>query len=84
MPVGAFVTFESEEGINRCLKAAEKKSPVRILGEPLQAQAATEPTNIIWENREVTPLSRMFRLLLVVITVMVIFLVFFGVIVYLK
>lgn len=51
VPVGAFITFENEEGLQRCLSLQINKNNVKILGEKPHVKPATEPTNIIWENR---------------------------------
>jgi hypothetical protein len=51
VPVGAFITFESEEGLQRCLSLRNSESKVQILGEKPKLKEAPEPTNIIWENR---------------------------------
>ena len=64
-PVCAFITFESDDGYNEALTFARKgwlKSGVdgatgedgpKILGKEPAFVAATEPTNIIWENRHI-------------------------------
>lgn len=57
-PVSAFVTFETEEGYLRALKSTEN---ITLLGERAVMTQASEPTNIIWENREVGFISRFFR-----------------------
>lgn len=57
-PVSAFVTFETEEGYLRALQATEN---ITLLGERAVISKASEPTNIIWENREVGFISRLFR-----------------------
>jgi len=49
--VGSFVTFENEEGYQRCLTLKKRTSKVQILGQKPKLKPAPEPTNIIWENR---------------------------------
>ena len=62
-PVCAFITFESDDGYNEALSYTkkgwlskvtagdDKATTANILGRPVNFVAATEPTNIIWENR---------------------------------
>jgi hypothetical protein len=74
--VSAFLTFENEEGLNRCLsynetvqddgEYAEYKT---LLGEEIDIQEASEPTDIIWENRHFTAFERFRRALIVVFVV---------------
>jgi hypothetical protein len=71
-PVTAFLTFENEEGINRCRAYTdivenddEYEDYRTLLGEPLKFEDASEPTDIIWENRHFTNWDRFKRTLLV-------------------
>ena len=57
-PVSEFVTFQTEEGYLRALQATEN---ITLLGERAVISKASEPTNIIWENREVGFISRLLR-----------------------
>jgi hypothetical protein len=63
-PVVAFITFEYEDSYDRACKYKDPKyrkdGKVRgeILGQPMVMTAATEPTNIIWENRCITDNDR--------------------------
>ena len=57
-PVAAFITFETQEGYERACNikpyttwSMKVKSTVRFMGTYLYFNEATEPTNIIWENR---------------------------------
>ena len=64
-PVCAFITFKSDDGYNECLNYSKKlqwyeRNNVNaeidhemILNEDPYFIAATEPTNIIWENRHI-------------------------------
>jgi len=71
-PVSAFLTFENEEGLNRCLNYNETiQDPMyeeykTFLGEELEIEEASEPTDIIWENRHYTSIERFKRTLIVV------------------
>ena len=51
IPTSAFITFESDDGK---LVALHNKSDKLILGKPMQFDEASEPTDIIWENRHYT------------------------------
>lgn len=66
-PCSIFMTFETEEGVNRCrlydetvAENLEKFEHLRLwLGKhELDIQEASEPSDIIWENREVLPSTR--------------------------
>jgi hypothetical protein len=65
------------------LKTSTYKN-VKILGENLKLKRATEPTNIIWENREYTKVSRFMRFLIVLFILGLILMVSFTTIVTLK
>jgi hypothetical protein len=72
-PVSAFLTFENEEGLNRCLNYNEAVQDDEefadfrtLLGEELVIEEASEPTDIIWENRHFTGFDRFKRTLIVV------------------
>lgn len=55
-PVSAFVTLETEEAYNRALQYNDPALPqMKFLGQEIELQAASEPTDIIWENRHFTP-----------------------------
>jgi hypothetical protein len=51
-PVDAFITFEEEDGkiVADSFEHQSGEKPI-FLGAPLEFIEATEPTNIIWENR---------------------------------
>ena len=70
--IGAFVTFNNEESYTRCLE--DYSGSGSMLGSyfqsrnlrweqtaPLKVSAAPEPSNIIWENLEITPNQRRAR-----------------------
>jgi hypothetical protein len=57
-PVSAFLTFENEEGLNRCINYNQTveddpdfEDYRTLLDEPIEILEASEPTDIIWENR---------------------------------
>jgi hypothetical protein len=55
--VRAFITFLSQEGYDRCSKYISKSKTVpfmELYGEKVHFRAAPEPSNIIWENLEIT------------------------------
>lgn len=63
-PVRAYITFERVEAYERCEKHLfkyqvlnGKKNPeyetLELFGEPVQMEAAPEPSNVVWENLEV-------------------------------
>lgn len=61
-PVVCFITFETEKGKNTAdmynslvkLHPDEGNECHELLGEKLKLQEASEPTDIIWENRQIT------------------------------
>jgi hypothetical protein len=71
-PVTAFLTFENEEGLNRCkaykdtVTAAEFADIRTLLDQELDFEDAAEPTDIIWENRHFTNWDRIKRTIIVV------------------
>lgn len=60
--MAAFITFEKQEGYERARNLTGKvnwkhklvESRHKFLGHPFAMQAANEPTNIKWENRDKT------------------------------
>jgi hypothetical protein len=62
-PCSVFASFESEEGRARALVyndliQQDFKQYEKFLGSEIELQEASEPTDIIWENRSITPRSR--------------------------
>jgi len=61
-PVCAFITFEEEEGYQTACRMGKKRGLLGakishkyiVLGDKFEIEPATEPTNIIWENRHIT------------------------------
>lgn len=76
-PVTAFLTFENEEGLNRCknykdtVQQEEFKEMRELLGQELDFEEAAEPTDIIWENRHFTRWDRIKRTIIVCICVFI-------------
>ena len=70
-PVYCFLTFETEEGKCRCdeyndtVKDNDYAHYRTFLGEEIDMQPATEPTDIIWENRHFTSFQRFVRSIIV-------------------
>lgn len=92
-PVCAFITFEEEDGINRALDYEPRrgylgkmwKSEETILGEQTLAFVdACEPTNIIWENRQIEGHERWKRLTIASTIIVILILVSFSVIFFSK
>ena len=63
-PVKAFITFTTHDAALRCQKYLMKVDPVSLkknknfkelvlLGDKADIRAASEPSNVIWENLEV-------------------------------
>ena len=56
-----FITCESEEGFNRALnyndnvKMKDFEHYQTFLGKEIEVTEASEPTDILWENRMYTP-----------------------------
>jgi len=80
-PVCAFITFESDDGYNEALTFSKKgwfRSGVdsvsgaakpMILGREPVFIAATEPTNIIWENRHIKGINLYTRAIIAIILI---------------
>lgn len=83
-PVTAFLTFENEEGFNRAknyneaVLNDENFAEYRtLLGEQINIEEASEPTDIIWENRHFTSWDRLIRTIYVVCVVAVLLFISF-------
>ena len=81
-PVSAFITFENEEGFVRA-KIAHQHG-VTLLGDRVKIEQAPEPTNIIWENREITAFSRFLRGLFAVVILGILLALSFYIVIKLK
>lgn len=57
-PTAAFITFEEEDAT---IIALDQKSKRQVLGLPMKFNKASEPTDIIWENRIFTRTDYFFR-----------------------
>lgn len=67
-PCSVFATFETEEGYNRAILLNEQvdakllpKSFGKLLTKDLHLEPASEPTDIIWENRHFKPRTRRWK-----------------------
>ena len=76
-PVSVFASFESEEGRARALVYNETilqkdfKHFQKFLGSEIEIQEASEPTDIIWENRPFTPKTRNIKRVFVYFTIII-------------
>ena len=57
-PTACFITFEEEDAT---IVALNLKSSATLLGEKMRFRKASEPTDIIWENRHFTTADYFFR-----------------------
>lgn len=70
-PVYCFLTFETEEGKCRCdnyndtVKDPDYAQYKTFLGQEIDMVEASEPTDIIWENRHFSSFSRFVRSIIV-------------------
>lgn len=84
-PVSCFITFESEEGYQRALSLSKSSHhEIKILGYKPQVSEAPEPTNVIWEHRQITHAQRVFRFILSVLIIVFLLMCSFSIIVVLK
>lgn len=76
-PVSVFCTMETEEGYTRATKYNELitisdfKHMDTLLNSEVEIQEASEPTDIIWENRAFTPRQRSFKRCIVYFLILV-------------
>jgi hypothetical protein len=72
-PVTAFITFKNEKGYNRARQLQPKIKCFKEISiecwkdAPFSLKSATEPTDIIWENRHFTRFDRIKRTTIVFI-----------------
>ena len=66
VPTSAFITFEEEGGKVLALK---NSSPFLLLRRPMQFSEASEPTDIIWENRHFSRMDYFWRQLFAFIVI---------------
>ena len=87
-PCSVFMTFADEEGVNRALKYHESVENDEELHElktwlgchEIEIEAASEPTDIIWENRHFTPIQRSKKSVIATLLILTILLLSFVVI----
>ena len=91
-PVDAFITFEEEDGkivaeeFEPKINFWGKKEPSQkiFLDDDLFLVEATEPTNIIWENRHFTPAQTLQRTLKAVLCIVILLMISFVTIYFTK
>lgn len=83
-PVSVFIAFESEEGYNRALAIKENEMDIEWRGKKLSFDAAPEPTDIIWENRQITRNRRIINTVITVINTLILLAFSFWFIFFLK
>ena len=66
-PLSVIIAFESEEGYNRALAINDNHMDIEWLGLKVGFDAAPEPTDIIWENRQFTHGMRIQKLIVTVL-----------------
>lgn len=80
-PCSVFITCESEEGFNRALQynntiqLEDYQHFKEFLGQEIEIGEASEPTDILWENRMYTPWERWYKKM-IVFTIIIIMLYF--------
>jgi hypothetical protein len=79
-PVSVFATFEEEEGYQRALVYNNPVPQMLLLGKQLEIQEASEPTDIIWENRHISPGTRRCKMMLVFLMIFLLLCVSAGII----
>jgi hypothetical protein len=72
-PVSAFVTIESETAYNHICGVDKLK----LFGTDSKVNEAVEPTNIIWENRDFSKLTRAAKAVSITIAVIVVLMITF-------
>lgn len=76
-PCSVFATMETEEGYqralnyNQSLKMDEYAHMRTLLEEEIEIQPASEPTDIIWENRSFTPEQRNIKRFMMAVIVLI-------------
>ena len=76
-PVSVFATMETEEGYTRAtkyndlVKIVDFKHYEKFLTSEIELQEASEPTDIIWENRSFTPRQRSVKRCIVAFLILV-------------
>lgn len=90
-PVSAFITFETQDGFERACEfkgtfdwKGNLSAEHEFDGAPLYFDDAPEPTNIIWEHRQITYKEQMFRTTVVSAIIVFLLLLAFLAFFYLK
>ena len=85
-PCSLFVTLESEEAYNRALNyndtitMPEYYKFALFLGEEIEISAASEPSDIIWENRSFTERERNIKKFIVAVIILGLLAISFAII----
>jgi len=83
-PVTAFITFQDEDGFNRACEHKKRlfgsSAKHELLYQPMYFSPATEPTNIIWENRQHTNMGILKRTVISSVVIVLLLLVSFIII----
>lgn len=89
-PCSVFVTFETESGYNKACSfndVVQNYPDLRILnkflGKNIYINPASEPTDIIWENRGNSPHKRFIKKLVAVGTILILLSISFAAIFFL-
>lgn len=75
-PVACFMSLESEEGkcradiYNDTVKEPDYEKYRTFLGSEIDVSGASEPTDIIWENRHFTSFQRFIRTIIVAVVLL--------------
>ncbi len=85
-PVCAFITFEEEDAyiLAQAFESTRKEHLKQFMNENLVFTEATEPTNIIWENRHFTDKDRFIRTIHAWLLIAVLVLISFAMIYFCK
>jgi hypothetical protein len=87
-PCSVFITFQCEEGVNRAMefnKTVDSDERYAHLNKwlgnhSIEVESASEPSDIIWENRHFTPAQRLKKKLIVFLVICLLLLCSFRVI----
>ena len=79
-PTAAFITFENDLGKMLAVEADDVDKERKLLGRVMKFKNASEPTDIIWENRHFTKSARFMRTLVVSFVVFLMLCVSFALI----
>ena len=78
MPTSAFITFETDDWKELSLRY--KGDDLTVLGRPMVFKDASEPTDIIWENRHFSRLDYIKREILAIVIITIVLFISFIII----